>query len=68
MENLGKRSGITDVSITNRIQETEKKISVEDTTEEIDTSVKENSKLTKLLTQTIQEIQDTMKRPNLSII
>ena len=27
MENLGKRSGITDVSITNRIQEIEERIS-----------------------------------------
>ena len=69
MENLGKRSGITDVSITNRIQEIEERISgVEDTVEEIDTTVKENSKHKKLLTQNIQEIQDTMKRPNLRII
>ena len=38
VENLGKRSGITDVSITNRIQEREKRISViEDTIKEIDT-------------------------------
>ena len=28
MENLGKRSGTTDVSITNRIQEIEERISV----------------------------------------
>ena len=35
MENIGKRSGITDVSITNRIQEIEERISgVEDTVEE----------------------------------
>ena len=40
MENLGKRSGITDISITNRIQEIEEKISG---VEEIETSVKENS-------------------------
>ena len=60
MENLGKRSGITDVSITNRIQEIEERISgVEDTVEEIDTTVKENPK--KLLTQNIQYIQNTMK-------
>jgi len=45
MENKGKRSGITDVSITYRIQETEKRISgVEDAIKEIDTMVKENSK------------------------
>ena len=69
MENLGKRSGITNVSITNRIQEIDERISgVEDTIEEIDTTVKENSKHKKLLTQSIQEIQDTMKRPNLRII
>jgi cell fate (sporulation/competence/biofilm development) regulator YmcA (YheA/YmcA/DUF963 family) len=57
MENLDKRSGITD--ITNRIQEIEERIS-ENTVEEIDTTIKENSKHKKLLTQSIQEIQDTM--------
>jgi hypothetical protein len=68
MENLGKRSGIADLSITNRTQEIEERISgVEDTEEEIDTIVKENSKYKKLLTQSTQEIQDTMKRPNLRI-
>ena len=45
MENVGKRSGITDVSINNRIQEIKQRISgVEDTVEEIKTAVKENSK------------------------
>jgi hypothetical protein len=34
---------------------------VEDTIEEIDTIVKENSKHKKLPAQSIQEIQDTMK-------
>ena len=34
----------------------------------IDTTVKENAKCKKFLTQNIQEIQDTMKRPNLRII
>jgi uncharacterized coiled-coil protein SlyX len=69
MEDLGKWSGITDVSIDNRIQEIEERISgVEDTIENIDTNVKENSKHKKLLTQNIQEIQDTMKRSNLRII
>ena len=38
------------------------------TIENIDTTVKENAKYKKLLTQNIQEIQDTMRRPNLSII
>jgi chromosome segregation ATPase len=69
MENLEKRSVITDVSITNRIQGIEERISgVEDKVEEIDKTVKENSKHKKLLTQSIQEIHDTMKKPNLRII
>jgi hypothetical protein len=41
---------------------------VEDMVEEIDTTVKENSKHEKRLTQSIQEIQGTMKRPSLRII
>jgi chromosome segregation ATPase len=69
MENLRKRSGITDISITNRIQEIEERISgVEDTVGENDRTVKENSKHKKLLTQSIQEIQDTMRRSNLRMI
>jgi methyl-accepting chemotaxis protein len=45
MENLGKRSGITDVGITNRIQEIKERNSgVEDMVEETDKTVKENSK------------------------
>ena len=68
MENLWKRSGNTDVSIINRIQEIEERISgVEDTGEEIDTTIKENSKHKNLI-QSIQEIQDTVKRPNLRIV
>jgi uncharacterized coiled-coil protein SlyX len=69
LENLGKRSGVIDASSTNRIQEIEERISgEEDTIENIDIKVKENAKCTKLITQNIQEIQDTMKRPNLRII
>ena len=69
IENIGKRSGITDVSITTRKQEIEERISgIEDSIEEIDTVVKEKSKHKILLTQSIQEIQDTMKRPNQRII
>jgi hypothetical protein len=34
----------------------------------LDTAIKENSKCKKILTQNIQEIQDTMRRPNLRII
>jgi len=57
MENLGKRSGVIDASITNRMQKVEEKISgAEDTIENIDTTVKENTKSKKLLTQNIQEI------------
>jgi hypothetical protein len=42
MENLGKRTGITDVSITNRIQEIKNKVTgVKDTLEDIDMAVKE---------------------------
>jgi hypothetical protein len=41
---------------------------IEDTTEDIDTTVKENTKFRKFLTQNIQEIWDTMKRTNLRII
>ena len=57
------------MQIINRIQEIEERISgAEDTIENIDTIVKENAKCKNLLTQNIQEIQDTMKRPNLRII
>jgi hypothetical protein len=69
LENLGKRSGVTDTNITNRIQEREERISgAEDTIEDIDTTVKENAKCKKLLTQNIQEIQDKRRRPNIRII
>ena len=55
--------------ITNRIQGIEERISgAEDTIENSDISVKENEKLKTLLTQDIQEIQDTMRRPTLRII
>jgi septation ring formation regulator EzrA len=63
IEILGKRSGVIDASITNRIQEIEERISgAEDPIENIDTTVKENTKCKKLLTQNIQEIQDTVRR------
>jgi hypothetical protein len=65
LENIGKISGVIDASITNRIQEIEERISgAEDTIENIDTTRKENAKSKKLLTKNIQEIQDTMRRPN----
>ena len=57
MENLGKRSGAIDVSITNRIQDIEERISgIKDTTEDINTTVKENTKCKKPLTPNDQEI------------
>ena len=57
LENLGKKSGAIDASITNRIQEIKERISsAEDTTENIDTTIKENVKCKKLLTQNIQKI------------
>jgi predicted nucleic acid-binding Zn-ribbon protein len=43
--NLRKRSGVIDVSITNKIQEIEERMSgAEDAIENIDTTVKENAK------------------------
>jgi prefoldin subunit 5 len=60
IENLGKRPGIIDASITNRIQEREERISgAEDTIENIDTKVDKNAKCIKLLIPNFQEIQDT---------
>ena len=45
IEILGKKSGTIDVSISNRIQEMEERISgAEDSIENIDTTVKENTK------------------------
>ena len=45
IENLGKKSGVIEGSIRNRIQEIEKRISgAEDTIENIDTRIKENAK------------------------
>ena len=53
IENIGNQTGITDASITNRIQEMEVRIwGVVDTVEETDTLVKENVKSKKFLTQT----------------
>jgi hypothetical protein len=37
----------------------------EDSTENMNTTIKENAKCKKTLTQNIQEIQDTMRRPNI---
>jgi hypothetical protein len=69
IEILGKKSGIIGASISNRIQEMEGRISgEEDSIENISTTIKENAKFKNILSQNIQEIQDTMRRPNLRII
>ena len=69
LENLGKISGVIDACIINTIQKIEERISgAKDTIKNIDITVKENAKITNLLTQNIQEIQDTVRRPNLRII
>ena len=57
------------MSISNKIHEIEERIlGAEDSIENIGTKIKENAKCKKILTQNIQEIQDTMSRPNLRII
>jgi hypothetical protein len=69
IEILGKKSGARDSNITNRIQEMEERISgTEDSIENMDTTINENAKCKKILTKNIQEIQNTMRRPNLRII
>jgi hypothetical protein len=69
IESLGKKSGTIDTSISNRIQEMEERIlGAEDSIENMETTIKENAKCKKIVTQNIQEIQDTMRRPNLRII
>jgi uncharacterized coiled-coil protein SlyX len=69
IETLGKISGTIDVSISNRIQEMEERISgAEDSIENISTTIEENAKCKKILNQNIQEIKDIMRRPNLWII
>jgi predicted nucleic acid-binding Zn-ribbon protein len=67
IETLGKKFGNIDVSISNRIQEIEERISgAEDSIENIGTTIKKKKKKDKkILIQNIQEIQDTMRRPNL---
>jgi cell fate (sporulation/competence/biofilm development) regulator YmcA (YheA/YmcA/DUF963 family) len=63
IEKLGKKSGTIDVSISSRIQEMEERISgAKDSIENIGTTIKENTKCKKILTQ------DTLRRPNLWII
>jgi hypothetical protein len=57
------------VSIRNRIKAVEERTSgAEDSIGNMNTTIKENAKCKKILTQNIQEIQDTMRRPNIRII
>jgi hypothetical protein len=66
---LGKKSETIDVSISNRIQEMEERISgASDSIDNMDTTKKENAKCKKILTQNIQKIQDKMRIPILRII
>jgi septation ring formation regulator EzrA len=66
IETLKKKSGTIDASISKRIQEMEERISgAEDSIENIGTTIKDNKKCKTILTENIQEIQDTMRRPNL---
>ena len=68
-EIMRKQSETTNASIGSQIQEMEDRISsTEDTTEEIDLSVKENIKSNKNLKQNIQKIWYIMKRQNPRII
>jgi archaeosine-15-forming tRNA-guanine transglycosylase len=68
IETLGEKPGTTDESITNIIQEMEERISgAEDSIENMET-IKENAKFRRILIQNTQEIQDTVRRPNLRII
>jgi uncharacterized protein YhaN len=69
IEILGKKSETTDASISYSIQEMKKRISgAEDPIENMGTAIKENAKCKNILTQNIQEIQDTMRRPKLRIV
>jgi hypothetical protein len=46
----------------------ERMLGAEESIGNIDTTIKKNAKCKKILTQNIQEIQDTMRKPNLQII
>ena len=69
IETLEKKSRNIDTSISNKIQEMEERMSdAEDSIENMSTTIKENSKCKKILTQRIQGIQDTMRRLKMWII
>jgi hypothetical protein len=59
--NPRKEARAIDASITNIIQEMEERIAgAEDSTKNMDMTIKENTKCKKILTENIQEIEDTM--------
>jgi hypothetical protein len=62
IENLGKRSGVIDASITNRIQEIEEKISRAEYHRKHRHNSKRKWKMQKILAQNIEEIQDAKRR------
>jgi hypothetical protein len=65
IETLGKKSGSIDVSISNRMQVMEESISgIEDSIKNMDTTIRENLKCKKILTQNIQEVQKTNPENN----
>jgi hypothetical protein len=68
IETLGKKSGTIDASISNRIQEMEARISGTERRFHREHGHNNQRKCKKILTQNTQEIQDTMRRPNLRII
>ena len=68
-EYLGKWTGTTEINITNRTQEMEDRIpGIKDRTKENDSSVKENNKSKKFMTENLQGIMDTIKWPNLRMV
>ena len=60
-KNLGTWTGTSEASLTDKIQEIE---TIEDTVKVMDASIKENVVSKKTPGQNIQEVWDTMKRPN----
>jgi hypothetical protein len=56
IETLGKKKGAIDASISNRIKDMVERISgAEDSIENMGTTIKENAKCTKILTQNIRK-------------
>jgi uncharacterized coiled-coil protein SlyX len=66
MNNLGTRTGTSEASLNNRIQEMEERISdIEIMIKEMDTLTEENAKSTNTQAQNTQQLWDIMKRPSL---